>query len=139
MSFKKSLPPSHLSNVQTSLTLLSVCRRLSIVERLGGFWCCKGKAFIGIAQGFWKKINVQGECKKASLLVIILPSRSHFYAKNVQGECKKASLLVFFCRACFDGWKIDCIFANKKGRNYGSNSVFTLSNEDHRTDGTCKV
>ena len=28
---------------------------LSIVERLGGFWCCKGKAFIGIVQGFWKK------------------------------------------------------------------------------------
>ena len=28
---------------------------LSIVERLGGFWCCKGKAFIWIVQGFWKK------------------------------------------------------------------------------------
>ena len=55
MSFKKSLPPSHLGNVQTSLTLLSVCRRLSIVERLGGFWCCKGKTFIWIVQGFWKK------------------------------------------------------------------------------------
>ena len=35
LSFKKSLPPSHLGNVQTSLTLLSVCRRLSIVKRLG--------------------------------------------------------------------------------------------------------
>ena len=55
LSFKKSLPPSHLGNVQTSLTLLSVCRRLSIVERLGGFWCCKGKAFIWIVQGFWGK------------------------------------------------------------------------------------
>ena len=28
---------------------------LSIVERLGGFLCCKGKAFIWIVQGFWKK------------------------------------------------------------------------------------
>ena len=28
---------------------------LSIVERLGGFWCCKGKTFIWIVQGFWKK------------------------------------------------------------------------------------
>ena len=28
---------------------------LSIVERLGGFWCYKGKAFIWIVQGFWKK------------------------------------------------------------------------------------
>ena len=28
---------------------------LSIVERLGGFWYCKGKAFIWIVQGFWKK------------------------------------------------------------------------------------
>ena len=46
LSFKKSLPPLHLGNVQTSLTLLSVCRRLSIVERLGGFLCCKGKTFI---------------------------------------------------------------------------------------------
>ena len=55
LSFKKSLPPSHLGNVQTSLTLLSVCRRLSIVERLGGFSCCKGKAFIWIVQGFCGK------------------------------------------------------------------------------------
>ena len=46
LSFKKSLPPSHLGNVQTSLTLLSVCRRLSIVERLGGFSWCKGTTFI---------------------------------------------------------------------------------------------
>ena len=30
---------------------------LSIVERLGGFWCCKGKAFIWIVQGFWKKVR----------------------------------------------------------------------------------
>ena len=28
---------------------------LSIVERLGGFWCCKGKAFIWIVQGFCGK------------------------------------------------------------------------------------
>ena len=28
---------------------------LSIVERLGGFLWCKGKAFIWIVQGFWKK------------------------------------------------------------------------------------
>ena len=28
---------------------------LSIVERLGGFWCCEGKTFIWIVQGFWKK------------------------------------------------------------------------------------
>ena len=28
---------------------------MSIVERLGGFWYCKGKAFIWIVQGFWKK------------------------------------------------------------------------------------
>ena len=57
MSFKKSLPPSHLGNVQTNLTLLSVCRRLSIVKRLGGFWCCKDKTFIWIVQGFWKKVR----------------------------------------------------------------------------------
>ena len=28
---------------------------LSIVERLGGFLWCKGKTFIWIVQGFWKK------------------------------------------------------------------------------------
>ncbi|OYP64520.1 hypothetical protein CIK98_10670 [Prevotella sp. P2-180] len=28
---------------------------MSIVERLGGFWCCKDKTFIWIVQGFWKK------------------------------------------------------------------------------------
>ena len=28
---------------------------LSIVERLGGFLWCKGKAFIWIVQGLWKK------------------------------------------------------------------------------------
>ena len=30
---------------------------LSIVERLGGFWCCKDKTFIWIVQGFWKKVR----------------------------------------------------------------------------------
>ena len=49
---------------------------LSIVERLGGFLCCKGKTFIWIVQGFWKK-NVQGECKKASLLVYLPKSRAY--------------------------------------------------------------
>ena len=28
---------------------------LSIVERLGGFWCCKGKTFIWIVQEFGEK------------------------------------------------------------------------------------
>ena len=57
LSFKQSLPPSHLGNVQTSLTLLSVCRRLSIVERLGGFWWSNGTAFIWNNQTFLKKKN----------------------------------------------------------------------------------
>ena len=30
---------------------------MSIVERLGGFWCCKDKTFIWIVQGFWKKVR----------------------------------------------------------------------------------
>ena len=57
LSFKKSLPPSHLGNVQISLTLLSVCRRLSFNKRLGEDWRCKGKAFIGIVQGFYAKVR----------------------------------------------------------------------------------
>ena len=49
------------------------CRGTHSRKRRGRNCCCKGKAFIWIVQGIW--------------------------GKNVQGECKKASLLVFFCRA----------------------------------------
>ena len=60
---------------------------------LAGSRVAKVRLLFGLCKAFEGK-NVQGECKKANLLVF-LPSRSHFYAKNVQGECKKASLLVF--------------------------------------------
>ena len=49
------------------------CRGTHSRKRRGRNCCCKGKAFIWIVQGIW--------------------------GKTVQGECKKASLLVFFCRA----------------------------------------
>ena len=47
---------------------------------LAGSGAAKVKHLFGLCKGFAGK-NVQGECKKASLLVF-LPSRSHFYAKS---------------------------------------------------------
>ena len=35
-------------------------------------------------------------------------------------------------------WKIVCIFAPKKWKEYGSYNIFTVSNEGHWTDGHVK-
>ena len=43
---------------------------LSIVERLGGFWCCKGKAFIWIVQGFLQRKCYMGVISTHSSLGI---------------------------------------------------------------------
>ena len=46
------------------------CRGTHSRKRRGRNCCCKDKTFIWIVQGIWGK-NVQGECKKAILLVFI--------------------------------------------------------------------
>ena len=84
MSFNKSLPPSHLGNVQTSLTLLLVCRRLSIVERLGGSSGAKVGHLFGLCMDFGRN-NMQGEYKKSSLFVFIDEPQQFLY-KSVEIE-----------------------------------------------------
>ncbi len=80
MSFYKSLPPSHLGNVQTSLTLLLVCRRLSIVKRLGGSSAAKVGHLFGLCMEFGRN-NIQGEYKKSSLFVFIDEPQQFLYKR----------------------------------------------------------
>ena len=84
MSFNKSLPPSHLGNVQTSLTLLLVYRRLSIVKRLGGSSAAKVGHLFGLCMEFGRN-NIQGEYKKSSLFVFIDEPQQFLY-KSVEIE-----------------------------------------------------
>ena len=76
MSFNKALPPSHLGNVQTSLTLLSVCRRLSIVKRLGGSSAAKVRLLFELCKSLGRKI-VQDERKINKLVLLFFRAEGH--------------------------------------------------------------
>ena len=81
MSFNKSLPPSHLGNVQTSLTLLLVYRRLSIVERLGGFlWCTRYDINLDCAR-ILEEIICKASTNNQSLLVFIDEPQQFLYKR----------------------------------------------------------
>ena len=71
---------------------------MSIVERLGGFWCYKGKAFIWIVQGFGGK--------RAEIEVVF--NRCWVFRDAKCGICKP-KLGIY--KPYWAVWRIDCNFA----------------------------
>ena len=73
---------------------------MSIVERLGGFWCCKDKTFIWIVQGFYAK---SAEMEVILNRCVIMDKRED---RLRSGSWLLRSLIVWKAERCYL-WSID--------------------------------
>ena len=108
LSFKKSLPPSHLGNVQTSFTLLSVC-----ITFVASLWT-SGRADCEVEAGFYEVwLHERWDCATfvvsmsagrvlKSLMVKRVRKEKDFGTMNRKDFCGLMSFRVHFC----------CIVAN---------------------------
>ena len=112
LSFKKSLPPSHLGNVQTSFTLLSVC-----ITFVASLWT-SGRADCEVEAGFYEVwLHERWDCATfvvsmsagrvlKSLMVKRVRKEKDFGTMNRKDFCGLMSFRVHFC----------CIVANCRWR-----------------------